>query len=51
MTKDFDIHKCKTLNLVREIIYINLSWNLDDGHDGYIEILYCPYCGVKLEKK
>ena len=44
MPKDYDTHNCGRT----EIIYLFHSWNLDDGKDGYIEIDYCPYCGVKL---
>lgn len=47
------IHGCDTnenTSYNKEIIYFELSgWNMDDGHDGYIEIQYCPYCGRKLD--
>lgn len=44
--KDHDKHECEDRE--RQILYLWGSWMLDDGHDSFIDIYYCPYCGVKL---
>ena len=49
MTKEHTLHKCDQNESGFDVIFLLGSWCMDDGHDGYIDIDFCPWCGKKLE--